>query len=400
MHFNKLNIFFMAIAALIASGCFKKEPPKLPEVTVVEVVEDDIFEIWSMVGQTVADPKVELIARVKGYLVKRDFKEGAYVKKGKLLFQIEKEQYKAYVEQADANVAIKEAVLKNAEITYKRNKYLREKDSVSQAELDKATADKDSAIGERDAAKAQLDEAKINLSYTDIKSPFDGRIGLAKYNVGNVVGPDMGTLAVIVSLNPMVVEFNVTEKAFLRAQQEALAKKISLAKLISEVETKLLMSNQTEYAKVGVITFWDNQVNASTGTILMRATFENPDYVLTPGQYVTVQVQTKVPRKGLVMPQVAIQTALGGKFVMIADKDNVIQTRNIKLGYEYQDMVVVDEGLKAGDRVVTQGIQQVYSGMKVNPKVAPANTDETKAPKGEKAKSETKEQAQKTEKKK
>ena len=373
MRFDKLNILFMAFSALVLSGCFKKEPPKPPEVTVVEVIEDEIHEIWTLVGQTVSDPQVELLARIGGFLEKRNFKQGAFVKKDELLFQIEKDQYQASVDQANANLAIKEAVLKNAIITYKRYKYLREKDSVSQAELDKATADKDSAVGDRDAAKAQLNEAKINLSYTDIKSPLDGRIGLAKYNVGNMVSPESGVLATVVSLNPMRVEFSVNEATFLRGQQEAIKNKVTYEKLLTDLDIKLILSNNTHYNKTGKIYFWNNTVSSTTGTVLMRANFENPEFLLNPGQYVKVEVQSSIPRKGLVMPQAAIQSALGGKFVMVVDKENTIQTKNVKLGYQFGSMIVVEEGLKAGDRVVTQGIQKVRFGMKVTSVIAPSD---------------------------
>lgn len=386
MRFRKLAIFFFALPIIIISGCWKKEPTPLPEVTVVKVIEDDIYEVWTLVGQTVSDPQVELLARVGGFLEKRDFKEGSFVKKNSILFQIEKDQYKAYVDQAKANLAVKEAVLKNAIITYNRTKLLRGKDSVSQAELDKATADKDSAVGDRNAAKAQLEEAKINLSYTDIKAPFDGRIGLAKYNVGNMVGPESGVLAKVVSLDPMRVEFSVNEADFLRAQQEAVKNKVTLEKLLSDLDISLILSNNTKYEKMGKIYFWNNTVSSSTGTVLMRANFENPEFILNPGQYVKVKIHNSTPRRGLVMPQAAIQSALGGKFVMVVDKDNTIRTKDIKLGYQFDSMVVVKEGLEAGDRVVTQGIQKVRIGMKVKPIIAPAEDNDVELEKAAKTK--------------
>lgn len=389
MRFHKLHIFLMAFSALVLSGCWKKEPPKPPEVTVVKVVEDEIHEIWTLVGQTVSDPKVELLSRVGGFLEKRNFKEGSFVKKNHILFQIEKDQYQAYVNQAKANLAIKEAVLKNAIITYNRTKLLREKDSVSQADLDKATADRDSAIGDRDAAKAQLKDAEINLGYTDIKAPFDGRIGLAKYNVGNMVGPESGVLAEVVSLNPMRVEFSVNEADFLRAQQEAIKNKVTLPKLLSDLDISLILSNNTKYEKTGKIYFWNNTVSSSTGTVLMRANFENPEFILNPGQYVKVQIHSSTPRKGLVMPQAAIQSALGGKFVMVVDKDNTIRTKDVKLGYQFDTMIVIKEGLEAGDRVVTQGIQKVRIGMKVTPIVAPSEDNDVEFEKAATQKKET-----------
>lgn len=360
-----IKLFFLTLCLILLPSCKGKKERPIPEVSVVAVKNDDVKEIWTLVGQTVSDPKVELLVRVKGFLEKRTFKEGAFVKKGELLFQIEKDQYKAYVGKADADVAIKKAVLKNAVITYNRTKLLRSKDTVSQAELDKATADKDAAIGELDAAKSALIEAKLNLSYTDIIAPIDGRIGLASYNVGNMVDPSSGLLATVVSLQPMRVEFGVNEADFLRAQQEAVKKKVTLKTLLSTLEIRLILSNNTQYDKIGEIYFWNNSISSSTGTIQMRAEFDNPEFILNPGQYVTVKIQGSIPQKKLIIPQKAIQSALGNKFVMVVDEKSIIKTKNVTLGYRFDNMIVVKTGLKAGEKVVIDGIQKVQPDDKV-----------------------------------
>jgi membrane fusion protein (multidrug efflux system) len=168
----------------------------------------------------------------------------------------------------------------------------------------------------------------------------------------------------------MRVEFSVNEAVFLRAQQKAIEKKISLDQLLADLDIKLILSNETTYDKIGKIYFWNNTVSSATGTVLLRAEFENPEFILTPGQYVKVQIQSTIPQKKLVMPQAAIQTALGGKFVMVVDKDNIIKTKNVKLGYDFESMIVVESGLMPGERVVTQGIQQVRDGDKVTPVLA------------------------------
>jgi membrane fusion protein (multidrug efflux system) len=360
---------------IIITGCKDtKKKIKIPEVRVVKASDEEFKQVWTLVGQTISDPKVDILARAKGFLVKRNFKQGAFVKKGELLFQIEKDQYVANVNKAKAQLAIKEALLKNALIIYKRSLYLNKKDIMSQAELDKDTANKDSALGERDAAKAALNEALINLSYTDITAPFDGRIGLAKYNVGNVVGPESGVLATVVSLDPMRVEFSVNEADFLLAQEMALEKNMPLKKLLAGLDIKLILSNGSNYGHTGKIYFWNNQVSSSTGTILLRAEFENHNFILNPGQYVKVEIESSVPKHGLIIPQVAIQATLGGEFVMVVDKDNKIQIKNVEPGYKFANMIVIKKGLLAGDLVVTQGIQKVRRGMTVIP-----NIDNSKA---------------------
>ena len=362
----------LSLLLFLTVGCKKQIKPRrrpVPEVAVVPVKLQTVKEVWSLVGETIAEPKVELLARVKGFLTKRNFKQGAFVKKGELLFQIEKDLYLSLVKKDEAEVSIKEALLKNAEINYRRASILSKKQSISKETLDKAVADRDSALGELNVAKAALQQAKLNLSYTDIKAPFDGRIGLSNFNVGNMIGPESGVLATVVALNPMQVEFHVNEADFLRAKQTALGRNIPLATLLATLDLKLVLSNKSVYNHSGKIFFWNNQVDSSTGTILLRARFENPEFMLLPGQYVTVKIESAQPKKRLVIPQVAVQAALGGHFVMIVDSENTIQKKDVVLGYRFDDMVEVKEGLKEGEQVVIAGIQNVHEKLKVKTKV-------------------------------
>ena len=362
-----LPVLFGLLLMPLFQGCRKKPPSVPPEVTVFTVSEQEVDEVMTLVGRTVADYHVELRARVTGFLDKRLFDEGAYVKKDELLFQIEKDQYQAEVEHAEADLAIAEAVLKNAVISYERLKFLREKDSVSQADLDKAEADKDSAEGDRKAAKASLDDAQIRLGYTDIRAPYDGRIGLSTFTVGNLVGPASEPLATVVSLDPMCVEFSIPEPDFLRAQENAVKAKLPFDKYFTGIKVSLTLSDKSQYPHPGKIYFWDNVVHSYTGTIAIRAKFPNSEHFLTPGQYVRVNLRRAAPIKGLVMPQSAIQFALGSKFVMTIDDKNVVGKKAIEPGYQYMDMVVINKGLSAGDKVITHGFQKIRTGMTVTP---------------------------------
>jgi len=359
---------FPVLSILILCSCRKQQEKKivLPAVMVTEVASEDLKREWEMIAQTVSDPKVDLRARVSGFIENRNFKQGSFVKKGTLLLQIEKEQYKAEVEQAEAEVSVKQAVLDNANIAFERNKKLLKANAVSKAEFDQAKADKLSADGDLRSAKAKLIEAKLDLSYTDIKAPFDGQIGLTKYSIGNLVGPDSGILATIVSLDPMKVEFNVTEGNFLLAQQEAVQRKISIEELLSGVGVRLILSDTSEYKHPGQIFFWDNQINSSTGTILMRAKFPNPDSILLPGQYVRIKIISQHELKTIHIPQAAVLSDLGGKYVLVVDDKSMVSTQRVKLGYSFDKMIVVEKGLKKGQKIITQGLQKVRPGIKVN----------------------------------
>jgi len=365
MRTTRFILLFICIAAIFCSCKKKKKKLSIPTVIVVPAVESNVTKIWELVGQTISDPKVNLRARVEGFLEKRNFSQGAFVKRGDLLFQIEKSVYKAQLLQAKGAVDIQKAILKNAKIEYDRKKLLRGKNAISQSELDKATANKDSALGSLEEANAKYDRAKLDLSYTDIKSPIDGRIGLSAVSVGDIVEPATGVLATIVSLNPIYVEFSVTESTFLEATQEAIKNKIPLKKLLSSLDLELVLSNGTTYDKMGKISFWDSHTNASTGTVLLRGKFENPEYILMPGQYVTVKIKSNMKKKYLIIPQAAIQEALGGEFVLVVNKQNIVEYKNIKTGYRFDCNVVVKEGLTAGEQVITQGIQKVRNKMKV-----------------------------------
>ncbi len=369
MRFQYKLLYIFAFSLLLIFGCKKKESPILipPAVIVTEVSSDNLKREWEMVAQTVSDPTVDLRARVSGFLEKRLFRQGAFVKKGALLLQIEKDQYQAEVEQAEAGVSVKQAVLENAKIAFDRNQKLLKTGAVSKAEFDQARADKLSAEGDLKAAQAKLAEAKLDLDYTDIKAPFEGRIGLEKYNVGNLVGPDSGVLATIVSLDPMKVEFNVTEKNFLLAQQDAMQRKIPIPQLLSELGARLILSDGSEYKHPGEIYFWNNQVNASTGTILMRAKFSNPDFILLPGQYVKIKIISNRETESIYIPQAAVLSDLGGKYVLVVDNKDIVSSERVELGYSFGKMIVVLKGLEKGQKVITQGLQKVRAGITVTP---------------------------------
>ncbi len=362
--FTERVMCLFAVLLIFSAGCSKpaKKVASPPGVIVTPAVRQDVIASFQIVGQVVADSDVDFRARVEGFLEKRNFKEGQFVKKNDLLFVIEKSQYEAKYAMAKADVMRQKAALDKTSLDYERQKTLYEKKAVSKQVFDNATYEKASAAAQELSAEASLKDAELQLSYTEIRAPFDGRIGLATYSVGNLVGPSSSTLANIVKVDPIKVQFNVSESAIVTAIQY-FNKNKERYKLIP----KLILPNGTPYDLSGSIEFWSNKVNSSTGTILMQAAFKNPTGILIPGQYVKVILERNDKVTAILIPKSAIQQDQTGDFAMVVGKDNIVKTRPVKTGDKYGVNIVIESGLKEGERVITEGLQKVRPNMKVSP---------------------------------
>ncbi|RFB75672.1 efflux RND transporter periplasmic adaptor subunit [Methylovirgula sp. 4M-Z18] len=350
----------------LLTACNQEQKPAAPTalaaVGVQSVETKGVSNSYNFVGRIKAINTVQLRARVEGYLENVLFTEGQDVKSGDLLYQIEKTQYQASVDQASANVAAAQAQEVNAQLQYDRSVQLVKTQAGPQATVDTNQASLDSAKASVLQNKAALTIAQENLGYTDIRAPIDGRIGLTALTKGNLVNAVSGVLATIVSQDPIYVQFpvSVSQLANIRAarQQES-------GSLI-KIEVLVRLSNGQEYSHPGVWNYTDPQVDQQTDTVLMRATLPNPDRQLIDGTFVTVEVKEREQQPRLVVAQAAVQIDQAGSYVLIVNGEHKVEIRRVTTGATTGPDVVVNSGLKQGEAVIVDGVQKVRPGQEVD----------------------------------
>jgi membrane fusion protein (multidrug efflux system) len=345
-------------------------PAPPPAVSVMVVAQKDVTPAADFVGRVVATDKVELRARVQGFLQKRLFTEGQDVKAGDLLFVIEQEPFQAAVTQAAADLASAQADAQNAKLQLGRAEELVKKQNIPVATRDDRAATAAMANARVQEKEAALQVAKINLTYTEIRAPVAGRIGLAKYSEGNLVGPDSGTLAVIVSQDPIYATFQVSQREILEAQRRMAAAGNDPSKLV----VRLKLPDGSDYAEAGKVNFLDVQVNQGTDTATVRAVFPNPGRLLVDGAFVNVSVERDKPTPALVIPQAAVQVDQAGPFALVVNAEKKVEVRRLTIGRATGTDMTIEDGLKEGDLVIVEGIQKVRPGTVVEPTTVPAQT--------------------------
>jgi len=358
-----------AISVVHCATAAAQAPAPPPAVTVSPVVSHQVTETADFVGRVVAINKVDIVARVAGFIEQRNFTEGQHVKTGDLLFRIEQDTYKASVDQQKANLAKAKATAVNTALQLQRGKELIHNQTIPQATLDQRAADDAAAQAEVLQAEALLQQAQINLGYTEIRAPIDGRVGLALYTVGNLVEPSLGKLATIVSQDPIYVTFPVSER-------DVIAYKHRLAESGGKnqhLQIHIKLPDGTIYDQPGITNFLDVQAEANTDTVIVRAELPNPDGLLIPGGIVGVGVETGPPKTALLVPQSAMQLDQAGHYVLVVDAAKKVELRRVTTSVEIGRNVVVTEGLREGELVITEGIQKVHPGQVVSANVAPSN---------------------------
>jgi len=355
------------IAACGVAAAQSTAPP--PAVSVAPVVSRQVTDTGDYIGRITAIDKVDLVARVPGFIEERKFTEGQLVKKGDLLFRIEQATYKAAVEQARATLAKAKATAVNAKLQFDRGQELLRNQNIPQATVDQRAADEAAAQAGVMEAQAALDQAEINLSYTEIRSPIDGRIGLEIFTVGNLVQPSSGKLATIVSQDPIYVIFQVSQRNVLEYRRRA----AESPEKNTHATIHLKLPDGSVYPHAGLTNFLDVQVDTTTDTVAVRALVPNPDGVLIAGGVVGVTLERGAPKSALTVPQSAVLLDQAGRYVLVVDAAKKVEQRRVTTGVEQGRDVVVTEGLKEGELVIVEGLQKVRPGQVVTANVVPGN---------------------------
>jgi len=380
----KIKLLFVVISLSLIFSCkdesVKVIPPQKIKVYKVTTKTVPIYE--EFVGQVFGEKDIPIRARVEGFLDEIHFMEGSNIEKGKLLYVIDPDPQKEAVAAKQSMVAQANTLLIQKESDLNRIKPLAALDAVSKRELDMAQAQRDAAISSLKAANADLNIAKINLSYTRILSPIDGIIGRTLAREGEFVGknPNPVILNTVSDISNIRVQFFLSENEYLRiAEKYSKAQRDSTEGAeVKKIAVELYLSNGNLFNQKGLLDFIDRNIDTSTGTILVQATFPNPDKIIRPGQFVRVKVKVMDLQDALLVPQKCLIELQGQYSVLIVNKENKIETVQVVIGEKIPGYTIIKSGIKSGDQVILEGLQKAKPGLAVIPVVTEYKNQPTK----------------------
>ncbi len=358
------SVFCLFVFPVLFLGCGeeKKAPPPPTTVEVVEVIQKDVPEYNEWVGTADGLVNATIRAQVSGYLIKQNYTEGDYVKKGQTLFEIDPRPFQAILEQARAELGQAEARHTTAKANLARVRPLAEKNAVSQKDLDDSIGSEQSTQASVRAAKAAVDKAQLDLNFTKIISPIDGIAGIAKAQIGNLLGSgSVEELTTVSTINPIKVYLSLSEQEYMQALERR-------GKPVSKVALQLILSDGSTYPYKGEFAFADRQVDVRTGTIRVATTFPNPQNLLRPGMFCRIRAEMGIRKAALVIPQRAVSEIQGRYLVAVVSPENKVSIKSVKVGPWFGQLWVINEGLQAGEKVVAEGTQKVRDGLTVSPK--------------------------------
>ena len=368
------RVLFVAMALLLGmAGCDKAgppPPPPPPEVQVITVALQDVpvYEEW--IGSLDGSTNAQIRAQVSGYLVAQKYKEGGSVKKGDMLFQIDKRVFQANCDQAKAQLDVALAQLGKTELDVKRFTPLAQSNAISQEELDDAVQSNLAAKASVEAAKATAAQNQLNLDFTDVTSLIDGIAGTAQAQIGDLVGPGSGVLTTVSTVDPIRAYFSISEQSYL-AFCHQFTNATERGAYRSEMEMQLILSDGSTYPFPGTWFFTSRQVDVNTGTLQVAALFPNPDFILRPGQYARVRAKTQTRRGAMLVPQRAVTELQGSYQVAVVDPENKAHIKAVQVGDQVGNNWLIENGVAPGDRVVVEGTQKVREGTVVVPQPYP-----------------------------
>ena len=357
--------------------------PPPPRVTVATPLQQSVTHYLEATGNTAAVNSADLVARVSGFIQEINYQDGALVKKGALLFTIEPEPYKVKLDQAKAAEEGARATLKQAQADFDRQTQLVARQAGTQATLDQSQATRESTKSGLQQAEANTRIAALNLEYAHVTAPFEGVVTARQVSVGQFVGSG-GTptvLATIIQNDPIYVNFNVSEQDVLRIRADIARRGLTQDDL-RKVPVEVGLQSETGYPHQGTLDYASPSVNPSTGTLAVRAVLQNANRVLLPGYFVRVRVPVGEPQNALLVPDSAIGSDQGGRYVLVVDKDNVVEQRKVEIGPRVDERRVIESGLNPQDRVVVAGVLRAIPGQKVDPQMQPADAAASAAPAG------------------
>jgi RND family efflux transporter MFP subunit len=358
-----------ALAACGQDNRYVAPPP--PKVTVATPVRQSITRYLELTGNTAAVNSADLVARVSGFVQEVDYQDGAPVKKGDLLFTIEPQPYDLKLQQAQAQVSGSQAKLKDAQAILDRQAELLARQSSPQAQYDQALANRDGAQASLLQAQVDTRLAELNVDYAHVKAPFDGLVSARQVSAGQYVGASGSptVLATITQYDPIYVNFNISEQDVLRLRAEVV--KLGLTRDdLKQVPIEVGLQTESGYPHSGKFDYAAPTVNASTGTLAVRGVFANTDRILLPGYFVRVRIPVEQQPDALLVPDSALGSDQGGRYLLVVDKDDVVAQRKVDIGPLVGELRVIDRGLKPDDRVVTAGVLRAVPGQKVDPQAA------------------------------
>src|SRR5215510_15626448 len=344
-------------------------PPPSPQVEVVDVIQKDVPIHSEWVGTTDGMVNAVIRAQVSGYLIKRPYTEGSFVKKGELLFELDPSKFQTALDEAQGDLAKAQAQLLKTKQDVERDTPLAKRGAISQKELDDYIHANAAAKGNTAAAKAAVEQAKLNLGWTKLTAPIDGVVGLAKAQIGDLIDAN-SELTSMSTLDPIKVYFPISEQEYLGAADKVQAryKERLKGEEYGGPQVELVLGGEKVYPHKGQFYLVDRQVDVKTGTIRVAAIFPNPDNILRPGLFARVRAVTKIREKALLVPQRAVSEMQGSYQVVVVTPENKVDIRPVKVGQRAGGLWIIDQGLKLGERVVVEGLQKVKAGMTVDPK--------------------------------